>query len=83
MWAKESGGLNRKLREGDAKGVRMIAHSQKGAAATCPPKACGRFCFEMQEEEANDVRKASLLMPLVGEQFEILKVTLNEWGWCE
>jgi CheY-like chemotaxis protein/HPt (histidine-containing phosphotransfer) domain-containing protein len=74
--------LKTKLEEGDAKGVKIIAHSLKGAAATLSAEALRAVCFELQEEAAgSELGNAELLLPQVKEQFEVLKRALHEGGW--
>lgn len=74
--------LKAKLEEGDAQGVRMQAHSLKGAAATLSAEAMRTICFEMQEAAAaKELNRASALLPQLEEQYELLEAALKESGW--
>jgi len=75
--------LKNKLEEGDAPGVRMLAHALKGAAATLSAEALRALCFEMQEVAASkDLNHALALLPRIEEQFELLESTLKQLGWA-
>jgi CheY-like chemotaxis protein/HPt (histidine-containing phosphotransfer) domain-containing protein len=74
--------LKSKLKTGDAQSVQIVAHSLKGAAATLSAKSMRTLCLEMQEAAAaKDLNRASALLPLLEEQFELLKAALKQAGW--
>ena len=75
--------LKKMLEEGDAVGARRQAHALKGAAATMSAGALRALCSETQDAAAAmELSRALALLPRVQEQFELLKTTLKQSGWC-
>ncbi len=71
------------IEKGDAEGAQRQAHTLKGAAATLSAEALRALCAEAQKAAAaNDLERASILLPRMQEQFERLKTTLQQSGWC-
>jgi PAS domain S-box-containing protein len=71
------------IEKGDAEGAQRQAHTLKGAAATLSAEALRALCYEAQEAAATkDLNRASVLLPRMQEQFERLKTTLQQSGWC-
>jgi CheY-like chemotaxis protein/HPt (histidine-containing phosphotransfer) domain-containing protein len=74
--------LRHKLAKGDAAGVRLQAHTLKGAAATISGNALRKICSEAQEAAAaGELGRVSELLPRIEEQFELLHAELIEAGW--
>jgi two-component system, sensor histidine kinase and response regulator len=70
--------LRQKIDKGDANGVRMQAHTLKGASATVSAEALSALCREVQDAAAaKDLIRAATLLRQLEEQFELLK-TLPE-----
>ena len=75
--------LKKMLEEGDAVGARRQAHALKGAAATMSAEALRALCSEAQDAAASmDLSRALALLQRLQEQFELLKTTLRQSGWC-
>jgi len=75
--------LKKMLEEGDADGARRQAHTLKGAAATMSAGALQALCSEAQDAAASmDWSRRLALLPRLQEQFELLKTTLQQSGWC-
>ncbi|MFZ3210107.1 MAG: PAS domain-containing protein [Terriglobales bacterium] len=76
--------LRKLLEERDASGIRLQAHSLKGAAATISAGALRDVACEMQEAAtAGDLERSATLLPRAEEEFERLKATLEHSGWLE
>ena len=75
--------LKKMLEEGDAVGARRQAHSLKGAAATMSAEGLRALCSEAQDAAAAmELSRALALVPRLQEQFELLRTTLMQSGWC-
>ena len=76
--------LRKLLQERDASGIRLQAHSLKGAAATISAGALRDVACEMQEAAtAGDLERSATLLPCAEEEFERLKAALQQSGWLE
>jgi CheY-like chemotaxis protein/HPt (histidine-containing phosphotransfer) domain-containing protein len=74
--------LKNRLEAGDARAVKLQAHTLKGAAATVAAEALSFVCCEVQEAAtAGELSRALILLPRLEEQFELLKATLKQLGW--
>jgi PAS domain S-box-containing protein len=74
--------LKNKLDAGDAPGVRLQAHTLKGAAAAVSAEALRALCSEAQEAAAGGkLGRVVTLLPRLEEQFNLLKSTLKQSGW--
>ena len=70
------------LEVGDAQGARQQAHVLNGASATASAEALRALCFELEEAAvAGKLDRAGVLLPLLEDQFELLKATLEQLSW--
>lgn len=75
--------LRQRLDQGDAPGVRLLAHALKGAAATVAAPGLRALFREMQEAAAGgNLSAAAALMPRLEEQFERFKSALARSEWA-
>jgi len=75
--------LQKRLEEGDAGGVRLQAHSLKGAAATVSAPALRAAALEMEQAGIQgQLPRAAQLLPRMQEQLDQFKTTLAQTGWA-
>jgi HPt (histidine-containing phosphotransfer) domain-containing protein len=75
--------LNQLVGTGDVPGIRLQAHSLKGAAATLSARALRDVACELQQTAiAHDLKASLALLPRLEERFEQLKTTLKQSGWA-
>ena len=69
------------LATGDAKGVRQLAHSLKGASATISAPAMSRLAAELETAGKNgELGHSGLLLQRLNDEFERLKSVLERGG---
>ncbi len=74
--------LKTRLKAGDAKGVRLQAHTLKGAAATVSAEVLRTLSHEPEDAAASgEFKRVSALLPRLQEQFECLKAVVKQSGW--
>ena len=74
--------LKTRLEAGDAKGVRLQAHTLKGAAATVSAEVLRTVSHEAENAAASgELNRVSALLPRLQEQFERLKAVVKQSGW--
>jgi PAS domain S-box-containing protein len=75
--------LKKRLEEGDAGGVRLQAHTLKGAAATVSALALRAAALEMEQAGIQgQLPRAAQLLPRMQEQLDQFKTTLAQTGWA-
>ncbi|MGA2590266.1 MAG: response regulator [Bryobacteraceae bacterium] len=75
--------LQKRLEEGDAGGVRLQAHTLKGAAATVSAPALRAAALEMEQAGIHgQLPRAARLLPRMQEQLDQFKTTLAQTGWA-
>ena len=76
--------LQRALATGDAKEVRQLAHSLKGASATISAPAMSRLAAELEVAGKNgDLGHSGLLLLRLNDEFERLKSVLEKGRWYQ
>jgi HPt (histidine-containing phosphotransfer) domain-containing protein len=74
--------LQEALAAGDAKGVRELAHSLKGASATISAPAMHRMAAELEMAGKNgELGRSGPLLHGLNDAFEDLKSMLEKQGW--
>jgi CheY-like chemotaxis protein/HPt (histidine-containing phosphotransfer) domain-containing protein len=74
--------LRKKLENNDAAGVRLQAHSLKGASAAVSATSLSALCRETENAAAaGDLSHTLALLSRMEEQLELLKATLKQSGW--
>ena len=69
---------------GDARSVRELAHSLKGASATISAPAMYRLAAELEMAgKEGELGHSGLLLRGLNDEFERLKSMLERRGWCQ
>jgi CheY-like chemotaxis protein/HPt (histidine-containing phosphotransfer) domain-containing protein len=75
--------LEDRLKAGEAKESWRLAHGLKGGAATVSAALLQEVAWQVEEAaRAGDLERAAQFLPRLHDQFEQLRVALNDAGWA-